>query len=168
MPKAQEFLDADQVIKASLNALGEAIDSIHSPLPPAFARAIQAERNLHLQIDAEFGLLTSTEAGLRMGSRSRTPRNLASSARLAGRLLAIVRGNSAHYPAFQFGSDGQPLLVVKQLRKLAQDSHWSERGVIEWLMSPTTYLNDQRPVDRLASDPKSVIEAAELAWNASW
>ena len=168
MPKAQEFLAADQLIRASLNALGEAISSIHSPLPPAYARAVQAEHNLHLRIDAEFGLLTSTEAGLRMGSRSRTPRNLASSARLAGRLLATARGNSAYYPAFQFGPDGQPLLVVKQLRRLAKESHWSEQGVIEWLMSPTTYLDDQRPVDRLASDPKSVIEAAQLAWNASW
>lgn len=168
MSTAQELLDADQVIRSSMAALGEAIGAVSTQTPPAFARAVQARHNLMLQIEAEYGLLTSTQTGQRMGSRSKTPRNLAAATRLAGRLLAVTRGNAAYYPGFQFDSDGQPLLAIAQLCKLAAQSHWSEHGVIEWLMAPTTYLGGERPVDLLVDDPGSVLDAARAAWNVSW
>lgn len=168
MATAKQLLDADSLIRNSIEALGEAIGSIPTYSPPALARAVQAEHNLQLQVAGEFGLLSSTEAGLRLGSRSRTPRNLASSMRRTGRLLALQRRQSAYFPGFQFDDQGQPLLVIRQLRKLAEECGWSEPGITQWLMGPTTYLDDQRPVDLLRSAPESVLAAARASWDVTW
>jgi len=168
MATAQHLLDAGELIRASGAALGEALASVATYAPPALARAVQAEQNLHLQIESEFGLLNSTQAGHRMGSRSKTPRNLASTARNSGRLLAIQRGHSAHFPGFQFDAQGQPLLVIGQLRRLGDELQVDEIGILHWLLGPTTYLDDQRPVDLLGADPETVLAAARSAWNVLW
>ena len=168
MATAKQLLDTDSLIRNSIEALGEAIGSIPTYSPPALARAVQAQNNLLLQLASEFGLLSSTEAGRRLGSRSQTPRNLASSMRRTGRLLAIQRGQSAQFPGFQFDEHGQPLLVIRQLRKLADEFGWSELGITAWLMGPTTYLDDQRPVDLLRNAPESVLAAARASWDVTW
>lgn len=74
MAAAQPLIDVAQRISASAKALGEAIDAVTVYTEPAVARAVQAERNFYDRIDAEFGLLTSAEAGRRLGSRSTAPR----------------------------------------------------------------------------------------------
>jgi hypothetical protein len=168
MATTQQLLETSELIRASSVALGEALASVAVYAPPSLARAVQAEQNLHLQIEAEFGLLNSTQAGHRMGSRSKTPRNLASAARNSGRLLAIQRGHSALFPGFQFDDQGQPLLVIAQLRRLGDDAQVDEVGILHWLMGPTTYLDDRRPVDLLLNDPEAVLSAAQSAWNVLW
>ena len=65
-------------------------------------------------------MLTSTEAGNRMGSRSRAPRNFAATAHRNNTLVAVRQGNSLVYPGFQFGPDGQPLAVIGRLRETAE------------------------------------------------
>ena len=61
---------------------------------PAITRAVQAEHNLYARIEAEFGLLTSTEAGKHMGSRvAGLPRNFAATAHRNDQLVAVRRGN---------------------------------------------------------------------------
>lgn len=165
---AQPFLDAAQRISASAEALGQAIDAVRIYTEPAVARAVQAERNLYDRIDAEFGLLTSTQAGRRLGSRSSAPRNLAASARRGGALLAISRGHQTLYPGFQFGDDGRPLPVIRTLRELADECGWSETAVVQWLCAPTTYLDGARPVDLLAGEPDRVVDTARQAWTVTW
>lgn len=135
---------------------------------PAIARAIQAEHNLYTRIEGEFGMLTSTEAGKRMGSRSRAPRNLATTAHRNNQLVAVRQGNHLAYPGFQFGSDGQPLTVIGHLRKIAEANEWSEAGLVQWLCSPTTYFNGDRPVDHLTEEPDRVVAVAADALAVSW
>lgn len=163
-----DFVDVAQRIRESATALGDALDAVKVYTEPAIARAVQAERNLYARIEAEFGLLTSAEAGRRLGSRSTAPRNLAVATRRKGALLAITRGHQTLFPGFQFGPDGRPLAVIRVLRDLADELHWSQNGVVQWLCAPTTYLGGLRPVDLLASDPDRVVDIARRAWTVQW
>jgi hypothetical protein len=162
------FVDVATRIRESAAALGSALDAVQVYTEPAVARAVQAERNLYDRIDAEFGLLTSAEAGRRLGSRSAAPRNLAAATHRKGTLLAIARGHQMLFPGFQFGPDGRPLPVVRSLRDLADEAQWSENGIVQWLCAPTTYLGGLRPVELLTSEPDRVVDAARQAWTVQW
>lgn len=150
----------------NVRALGEAIHVAQAPLSPALARSVQAEQNLYDDIEREFGLLTSAEAGHRMGSRSSALRNAATSARRDGRLVALRRGSYWLFPGFQFDAEGvRP--VITDLLALAEKHGRSETGLIQWLCSPTTYLGGARPVDVL-DDPDRVLEVASQAFGIQW
>ena len=168
MTTVEELVAATQRVRESARAVGAALASVAVYTEPAIARAVQAEHNLYARIDAEFGMLTSTEAGKRMGSRSRAPRNLATTAHRNNQLLAVRQGNHLAYPGFQFGSDGQPLAVISRLRETAEANEWSEAGLVQWLCSPTTYLDGDRPVDHLREDPDRVVAVAGDALAVSW
>ncbi|OBJ48414.1 hypothetical protein [Mycobacterium sp. 1423905.2] len=163
-----ELAAAHERLRESARAVGAALASVEVYTEPAVARAVQAEHNLYARIDAEFGLLTSSEAGTRMGSRSSAPRNLATTAHRNGALVAIRQGNYPAYPGFQFGADGKPLAVIARLRELADANGWSEAGLVQWLCSPTTYLDGDRPVDHLRTDPERVVAVAAEAMAISW
>jgi hypothetical protein len=163
-----ELTDANRHVRESAHAVGVALSSVSVYTEPAVARAVQAEHNLYARISTEFGMLTSTEAGKRMGSRSSAPRNLATTAHRNKALVAVRRGSYLSYPGFQFGTDGKPLAVIARLREVAGANGWSEAGLVQWLCSPTTYLDGDRPVDWLATDPNRVVEVAAEALAVSW
>ena len=168
MTTLAELTAANQRVRESAHAVGAALSRVAVYTEPAVARAVQAEHNLYARIDAEFGMLTSTEAGKRMGSRSSASRNLATTAHRKRALVAVRRGNYLAYPGFQFGPEGQPLAVIRRLRDVAAANDWSEAGLVQWLCSPTTYLDGDRPVDHLTTDPDRVVAAAAEALAVSW
>lgn len=168
MTTVEDLTVATQRVRESAQAVGAALSSVAVYTEPAIARAVQAEQNLYARIEAEFGLLTSTEAGKKMGSRSRAPRNLATSAHRNNQLVAIRQGNYLAYPGFQFGPDGQPLAVIARLREIAAANGWSEAGLVQWLCSPTTYFDGDRPVDHLTDDPDRVAAVAADALAVEW
>ena len=159
---------ANRRMRESAHAVGVALSSVAVYTEPAVARAVQAEQNLYARIEAEFGLLSSTDAGKQMGSRSSAPRNMATTAHRNKALVAVRRGNYLAYPGFQFGADGTPLPVIARLREVAEENGWSEAGLVQWLCSPTTYLDDDRPVDRLLTDTDGVVAVAAQAMSVSW
>ena len=163
-----ELTAAHRRIRESAHAVGVALSSVTVYTEPSVARAVQAEHNLYARIGTEFGMLTSTEAGKRMGSRSSAPRNLATTAHRNKALVAIRRGNYLSYPGFQFGPDGKPIAVIARLRDVTEKNGWSEAGLVQWLCSPTTYLDGDRPVDRLTMDPDQVVAVAAEALAVSW
>ncbi|OBH84163.1 hypothetical protein [Mycobacterium sp. E2989] len=168
MTTVAELATAHERLRESARAVGDALASVAVYTEPAVARAVQAEQNLYARIEDEFGMLSSTDAGKRMGSRSSAPRNLATTAHRNGALVAVRRGTYLAYPGFQFGPDGKPLPVIARLREVAEDSGWSEAGLVQWLCSPTTYLDSERPVDRLGTDPDRVVAVAAEAMAVSW
>ncbi len=168
MSTVEDLTVATQRVRESAQAVGAALSSVAVYTEPAIARAVQAEQNLYARIEAEFGMLTSTEAGKRMGSRSRAPRNLATAAHRNNQLVAIRQGNYLAYPGFQFGPDGQPLTVISRLRGIAEANDWSEAGLVQWLCSPTTYFDGDRPVDHLTEDPDRVAAVAADDFAISW
>jgi hypothetical protein len=113
-------------------------------------------------------MLTSSEAGKRMGSRSSAPRNLAASAHRNKALIAVRRGHYLSFPGFQFDKDGQPLAAIGRLRAVAEANGWSETGLVQWLCSPTTYFDGDRPVDHLTTDPDRVVAVTEEDMAISW
>lgn len=168
MTTVEDLTVATQRVRESAQAVGAALSSVAVYTEPSIARAVQAEQNLYARIDAEFGLLTSTEAGKKMGSRSRAPRNLAATAHRNNQLVAIRRGNHLVYPGFQFGPDGQPLAVIRRLREVAEANDWSEAGLVQWLCSPTTYFDGDRPVDHRLKDPDRVVAVAADDMAIEW
>ena len=168
MSIADDLIAANSRIRASARAVGTALAAVEVYTEPAIARAVQAEHNLYARIGAEFGMLSSAEAGTRMGSRSSAPRNLATTAHRAGTLVAVRRSNYLAYPGFQFGPDGQPVPAIARLRKVAETNDWSEEGLVQWLCSPTTYFDGDRPVDHLIEDPDRVVAVAAEALAVSW
>ncbi len=168
MTTVDDLVVATQRVREGAQALRAALASVAVYAEPAVARALQAEHNLYARIDAEFGMLSSTQAGKKMGSRSSAPRNLATTAHRNKQLLAVRQGNHLAYPGFQFGSDGQPLAVIARLRDTAEANDWSEAGLVQWLCAPTTYFDGDRPVDYLAKDPDRVVAVAADALAVSW
>jgi hypothetical protein len=168
MPVVDDLIAANSRIRESARAVGEALAAVEVYTEPAIARAVQAEHNLYGRIEAEFGMLSSADAGRRMGSRSSAPRNLATTAHRAGTLVAVHRGNYLAYPGFQFDPDGQPLPVIARLREVAEAGGWSEAGLVQWLCGPTTYFDGDRPVDHLSADPDRVVAVAREALAVSW
>ena len=168
MPTVDDLIAANSRIRESARAVGEALAAVEVYTEPAIARAVQAEHNLYARIDAEFGMLSSADAGKLMGSRSSTPRNLATTAHRAGTLVAVHRGNYLAYPGFQFDPDGQPLPVIARLRGVAEAAGWSEAGLVQWLCARTTYFDGDRPVDHLSADPDRVLAVAKEALAVSW
>lgn len=163
-----ELTAANRRVRESAHAVGVALSSVAVYTEPAIARAVQAEQNLYARIEAEFGMLSSTAAGKRMGSRSSAPRNLATTAHRNKNLVAVRRGSYLAYPGFQFGPDGKPLAVISRLSEVAEANGWSEAGLVQWLCSPTTYLDGERPIDRLLADPDRVVAVAGEALSVSW
>ncbi|GAA4814631.1 hypothetical protein [Tomitella cavernea] len=153
--------------RRNVAALGSAIHSAHlTAASPALARAVQAQQNLYEALDVEFGLLTSAQVADRLGSRAAARRNAATTARAAGRLLALRRGNRLLYPGFQFTAAGiRP--VIADLRLLGDRHGWHEAGLIEWLLGPTTLLDGARPVDVLG-DSDRLLAVAEASFGVSW
>jgi hypothetical protein len=168
MTTVEDLTVATQRVRESAQAVGAALASVAVYTEPAIARAVQAEQNLYTRIANEFGMLTSTEAGKRMGSRSRAPRNLAATAHRNNQLVAVRQGNYLAYPGFQFGPDGQPLAVISRLRGIAAANDWSEAGLVQWLCSPTTYFDGDRPVDHLTENPDRVVAVAANALAVEW
>ena len=168
MPVVDDLIAAHRRIQESARAVGDALSAVEVYAEPAIARAVQAEHNLYARIGAEFGMLSSADAGRRMGSRSRAPRNLATTAHRAGTLVAVHRGNYLAYPGFQFDTDGHPLTVIARLRDVAEAAGWSEAGLVQWLCAPTTYFDGDRPVDHLSADPDRVVAVAGEALAVSW
>lgn len=166
--RVAETLTADAArVRKAVASLGEAIHAAEiDHLSPPLARATAAAENVYDRIESEFGLLTSSQAGSRMGSRSQASRNLAAAARKDGRLLGLPRGRYITYPAFQFDDHGaRP--VIADLRAAARTADRSEVGLIQWLMSPTTYLDGRRPVDVL-DEPDLLLRTARSAFGVQW
>lgn len=119
-------------------------------------------------MESEFGLLSLSGVDALVGARNGNQAH-AADRRRRGELLAALRNNSYVFPGFQFdhnaGTVGDwvaPLLV------LAERYERDTAGVIMWMMSPTTYFEEEdRPVDHV-HDAHRVVDVAEKDWGVEW
>jgi hypothetical protein len=154
------------LMRRNLAALGDAIRALDVSLPPGVVLAAANVEQCIAEVETEFGLLTSTQAGVRMGSRSTTPRNAATRAHAHGELLAMRRGRYLLFPGFQFDQHGiRP--AISELKSIAARHGWDDVAVIEWMMSPTTYLQGRRPVD-VIDNFDLLARTAEAALRIAW
>ena len=147
--------------------LENALSRLRSVVDPATARAAQATENVWREIAEEFGLLTSSEVGVLLGA-SKSNREFVSIRRNRGELLGVVRNNGYLYPGFQFDrSTGAIRAWVKPLLELARNHSISAVDVLFWMMSPTTYLNGDRPADHPGEGDR-LLNVAGRSWFVRW
>lgn len=74
------------------------------------------------------------------------------------RLLAFPGNEGNEFPAFQFGSDGAPLVglpeILQELLPLAQTPY----TVAAWLAGPEDELEEERPIDALRSGDVEAVQ----------
>jgi hypothetical protein len=141
-----------------------------SPTPPSrqLQRAIEATERLVRAVEAEFGLLDAAGIAERYGASAPD----AEHHHREGALLAIRRSDACVFPGFQFQTDGTPRPVISALRALADTNQWSQSDLFLWLVSPTGYLDDARPVDLLMMGNKAaderLIATADMEMTLEW
>lgn len=116
------------------------------------------------RVDAEFGMLSESEASAQINSGD--PSSGAAAARAAGRVLAVNRSERLLFPGFQFDGGGVRPVIAHIITK-GKARGRSELGLVEWMMSPTTYLDGKRPVD-VIEDPDQLLRAADAAFGVEW
>ena len=155
-------------MERSIQALGPALAAIETPVSPQLARSLQATENAWREMSEEFGLLSSTELSRAVGSSSPN-RSYASDQHHAGNLLAVKRPGGMKYPGFQIDPHGHTIRpLMRPLLAAAVQAGRSEAGLALWMVSPNGYLDGDRPVDRLDSDPDSILEAATDSFTIRW
>ncbi len=134
------------------------------PLNPTETEMAQRLAARHTRLLNEFGYYTAEELARENDSKAASRTALANNWRKRRQIFAVAHPNEpAHapgvYPAFQF-EDYRPIKAVKAVLQAfgADKRPWK---IALWFTSNNGWLpNSARPVDLLASDPQSVIEAA--------
>jgi hypothetical protein len=125
------------------------------------AALLQARRNAEARREllSEFPALTSAEVAAAAGSRAANRASLANRWRDEGKVFAIRVGEQQLYPAFQFDEYGRPVGTIASVLA-AFDGKLTDWQTALWFTAPTGWLAGRRPVDAIAEEPESVIEAA--------
>ena len=151
--------------RAATDSLASFIASQSTTVDPATARAVQATETVWRQVERDFGLYSSTEAGALLGAGNRA---YASSLRKRGELLGVERKNAFVFPGFQLDRVAGTIRPwVKPLLALAEQHERTTADVVLWMMAPTTYLGGDRPVDHV-TDPERLLSVAKNAWGVEW
>ncbi|WP_345183978.1 hypothetical protein [Microbacterium panaciterrae] len=162
-----ESLRGAATYRVAVSDLGGALASLTTTVDPATARAAQATETVWRGVERDFGLFSSSAVGEILGA-SKSNRAYASALRQRGELLGMQRKNAYVFPGFQFDRPaGEIRPWVRPLLALAAEHERSAADVIAWMMSPTTYLGGDRPVDRV-TDPERLLSVAERAWGVEW
>lgn len=85
------------------------------------------------------------------------------------RIFSVEHEGAEYFPTFALDSHTgyQPYPALAKALRILNVGLWgSEWAVAAWFMGLSSFLDDQRPEDLLASDPEWVIEAAEDVVNS--
>lgn len=148
--------------EARMERMIEAMLPPLSVLLPSAVAALQAQRNAEARISLmqEFGALTSAQVAELAGSRASNRAALANRWKQEGRIFSVSYEGATLYPAFQLDAEGRPRPVIAEvIRSLGSKSTDWELAL--WFTTNVGWLDGQRPVDLLESDPAAVVEAAE-------
>lgn len=130
--------------------------------PPTPAAVLQIRRNVEARkkLFDEFGAFTGSEIAELAGSTAENRSATANRWRQEQRIFGVRHHDALFYPGFQFGDDGRPLPVVREVLKLFSSQGLTDWETALWFTAPTSSLRDQRPVDLMREDPDAVVEAA--------
>lgn len=128
--------------------------------------AQQAQRNADArqELIEEFGLYSGEAVADLSGSRARNRFATASRWLAEGRIFAVEHLGRA-YPAFQFGTDGQPRPVIQRVLRAFEPYGLDGWETALWFTTATGWLDDGRPVDLLVTAADDVVEAAGHAFD---
>jgi len=83
-----------------------------------------------------------------------------------GRLFSVEFAGSEYFPSFALNSitGYQPYPCFAEALRILNAGHWGgDWAVANWFIGLSSFLDDQSPMDLVASDPEWVIEAAKDA-----
>lgn len=129
-----------------------------SDLGAATKRALVHRDQRLRDIDARYGLLTSSQVAERRGSTSKNSAQVV--ADLRGNYLTptIQRGNRRLMPGFVFTERGAVHEWVRPVCQALAGIGFDEESQVFWLTSPNTYLDDATPLDALTDATPASVE----------
>jgi hypothetical protein len=127
------------------------------------AAAQQARRNAEARQELidEFGLFDSDQLAEMAGSKAKNRSATASRWLAERRVFAVEHLGHRYFPAFQFGIDSRPRPVVRRILEVFEPHGLEGWELALWFTTASGWLDDQRPVDRLAGAPDDVVMSAE-------
>lgn len=130
------------------------------------AVAAQQQRNAAAREDLvnEFGLHDSERVARDADSRAQNRSATASRWLGEKRIFAVDHRGANLFPGFQFGPDGQPRPVIRQVLEVFAPYGLNGWEIALWFTTVTGWLDDNRPVDFLIKSPDDVLEAARHAF----
>lgn len=90
-------------------------------------------------IEREFGLLSSDDVAVMLGTRALN--------KARNKMIAIKMSRNLVYPGFQFDSTGALRPTIEVLVKLANENGIEFTWVAQWMCLRSEFLNGFRPVD---------------------
>jgi hypothetical protein len=176
--EADELTDMIALLRTALRRNGDSAWTVLRALFPEERLTVgpgvlaQIRRNAQAQqeLAEEFGLLSSTQIAELAGSRAANPAALAHGWRKRGQIFTVDVDRVQRYPGFQFGPDGGPRPIIKEVIETLGDavSPWE---LALWFTSSNGWLGGVRPVDVLDGNAEDLAAlrgaadrlAAELA-----
>jgi len=127
------------------------------------AAAQQARRNAEARQELidEFGLFDSDQLAEMVGSKAKNRSATASRWLAEHRIFAVEHLGHRYFPAFQFGVDSRPRPIIRRILEVFEPHGLEGWEIALWFTTASGWLDDQRPVDRLAAAPDDVVMSAE-------
>ena len=130
---------------------------------PELMRQLRMEAAAREDFIRDVALLVSADLGELLGSRARNRSAMASRLKREGKLFAVTYRGVDLYPAAQI-VDGKPSSAIPEiLEAFSSDSPWT---VALWLNAPSGWLDGEKPIQVLATEPDRVVRAAHKATEA--
>lgn len=132
---------------------------------PSAAITEQARRNVILRerLLSEFGVLSARDIADLAGSSAINRGQYAHALMRAGKIFSVVHQRQLLYPAFQFAAEtGVALPVIAELLPILRSRLNSDWELAMWFAVQNSWLEGERPVDLLLSNPRALVEAARL------
>ena len=159
---------SEQGLREVVAALTNTIEGFEAEVSPQLARAVAATVLVKREIANEYGLLTEADVrrSLELTAESEFPD-----------LFSIPYRKQVLFPGFQLeavvgGAGAQRIRpFISRLKKLALERSWRDEDVVFSLVSPTTYLGDERSfaVHLVEGyDPEALYRAFEEKMGVEW
>jgi hypothetical protein len=127
------------------------------------AAAQQARRNAEARQELidEFGLFDSDQLAEMVGSKAKNRSATASRWLAERRVFAVEHFGHRYFPAFQFGADSRPRRIIHRILEVFEPHGLDGWEIALWFTTASGWLDDERPVDRLAATPDDVVMSAK-------
>lgn len=166
--KAAELTQLAQLVASEKIQTERLVNAMFTRRTVSAQAAQQAQRNADARQELidEFGLYSGEQVADLSGSRARNRFATASRWLADGRIFAVEHMGTRAYPAFQFGTDGNPRPVIQRVLKAFEPYGLDGWETALWFTTATGWLDDRRPVDLLVGAADDVVAAAGQTFDA--
>ncbi len=168
----EELMAAESIFNSFRNELAHAKDEklhklikaitpeLQLPLSPAVIEQVKMNAAARTQFLEHYETYSSSDINQINGSTATNKAALASGWRSKGKIFAIDYRGKQLYPAFQFDNQGKPRKVMAKVIKLFDEENKGWQLAL-WFTNPNAVLNGKMPVEIIASQPESIVDAVK-------